>query len=548
MASTPLSRAIFDRDLLLLRSLLRSVNRPNLEEMDLGGDTALHAAGRCGYDTALEMAQELVRAGANINATNRFHETPLDTSIFYEMRFLIDGYYDASRSCGEVANFLATHGALRRQDETQNELWERISRQAGRDTVNSGRDVETARAAARGRGSARAERYEEREILVDSLPLAREVEESHFDNGYPLRHLVYDLIGGQCSPSAHFLRLRCVMHSDGRLVCRNNRRLWCLKQFQEKMRGRLEVKVRVIVMRKRRLKRRAERRQVGELRSGFCSIPPRPTRPCPAETAEVKDRCAPFGAVCSAFFVQCAGNACRGSSVNLWRMRDPDDAEAQADLKDHEVLEEASPSPQVFEVEDSQELTATVPWQRFAVKFFLTLTVFLIITLLLEIFAKDQVTAFSKTIIDSIGMPGLFVAVLIGDGLPQPFTYVPLIFLAVKAQVPKSLVFGVCASGSYLAAVGGYGAGFSLAKTSCFQQGLQRLAESQPWLPDLMQRKGALGVAIAALLPIPLALATWTAGSFRVNFPQFLISAAFRMPKILVFVLLSGWTTEKELE
>lgn len=293
MASTPLSRAIFDRDLLLLRSLLRSVNRPNLEEMDLGGDTALHAAGRCGYDTALEMAQELVRAGANINATNRFHETPLDTSIFYEMRFLIDGYYDASRSCGEVANFLATHGALRRQDEAQNELWERISRQAGRDTVNSGRDVETARAAARGRGSARAERcereksesespprepaesvrpsegsgsrklsssrYEEREILVDSLPLAREVEESHFDNGYPLRHLVYDLIGGQCSPSAHFLRLRCVMHSDGRLVCRNNRRLWCLKQFQEKMRGRLEVKVRVIVMRKRRLKRRAER-------------------------------------------------------------------------------------------------------------------------------------------------------------------------------------------------------------------------------------------------------------------------------------------------
>eukprot|EP00913_Durusdinium_trenchii_P035175 g32907.t1 len=141
-------------------------------------------------------------------------------------------------------------------------------------------------------------------------------------------------------------------------------------------------------------------------------------------------------------------------------MRDPDDAEAQADLKDHEVLEEASPSPQVFEVEDRVDCyrsLATVCCQilfdldglsdhhssfgdlckgqcsfRFAE----------------SKPALDQVTAFSKTIIDSIGMPGLFVAVLIGDGLPQPFTYVPLIFLAVKAQVPKSLVFGVCASGS----------------------------------------------------------------------------------------------------
>lgn len=42
-------------------------------------------------------------------------------------------------------------------------------------------------------------------------------------------------------------------------------------------------------------------------------------------------------------------------------------------------------------------------------------------------------------------MPGLFLAVVIGDGLPQPFPYVPLIYVAVKAQIPKAKVFGVCA-------------------------------------------------------------------------------------------------------
>ncbi|CAJ1423978.1 unnamed protein product [Effrenium voratum] len=212
-----------------------------------------------------------------------------------------------------------------------------------------------------------------------------------------------------------------------------------------------------------------------------------------------------------------------------------EDADMTVEGKDsHEVEEMAA-----FEVEDSQDSHA-IPWRRFGLKFFVTLIVFVTATLLLEIYAKESITSFSKWLMDAIGLPGLFVAVLIGDGLPQPFTYVPLIFLAVKASVPKALVFSVCACGSYVAALAGYGAGVSLAKVPCYQSGLQRLSDSQPWLPELMQRKGAVGVAMAALMPIPLALATWTAGSFRVSFPQFLIAAMFRMPKILVFVLLSG--------
>eukprot|EP00435_Cladocopium_sp_Y103_P054591 s1479_g17.t2 len=220
--------------------------------------------------------------------------------------------------------------------------------------------------------------------------------------------------------------------------------------------------------------------------------------------------------------------------------------EDEAESKDQELLEEGpstSPETYAFEVDDGQENQEdsphAIPWQRFAVKAVVTLIGFLIIAVLLEIYAKAGVTRFSKQLMDSIGLPGLFIAVLLGDGLPQPFPYVPLIFIAVKAQVPKVQVFGICALGSYLAALGGYGVGFSLSKVSCYQQGLQRLSESQPWLPDLMHRKGAMGVAIAALMPVPLALATWTAGSFRVNFFQFLLSAGCRMPKILVFVILS---------
>ncbi|CAE7525089.1 unnamed protein product [Symbiodinium natans] len=123
---------------------------------------------------------------------------------------------------------------------------------------------------------------------------------------------------------------------------------------------------------------------------------------------------------------------------------------------------------------------------------------------------------------------------------PQPLTYVPLIYVAVKASVPRAEVFTVCATGSYFAALAGYGAGFGLMRVECYQTALHKLSAAQPWLPDLMQRRGAVGVAMAALMPIPLAIATWTAGSFRVNFLHFLVAAGFRMPKILIFVLLSG--------
>lgn len=191
-----------------------------------------------------------------------------------------------------------------------------------------------------------------------------------------------------------------------------------------------------------------------------------------------------------------------------------------------------------FEVEPDVE--ASPPYRQFAAKVAVTVTCFLVLTIFLEVYAKEAVHEYSAKLMHLIGLPGLFVAVLVGDGLPQPLPYVPLIYVAVKAAVPREVVFAVCAIGSYCAALAGYGAGFSLMKVECYQQALHKLSSAQPWLPDLMQRRGAVGVAIAALMPIPLAVATWTAGSFRVNFPQFLVAAAFRMPKILIFVLLSG--------
>jgi len=179
------------------------------------------------------------------------------------------------------------------------------------------------------------------------------------------------------------------------------------------------------------------------------------------------------------------------------------------------------------------------PWGHVAMKIALTLLGFLVVMIVLETFCEEFVSDMCKTIMSCIGLLGLFLVVFLADGIPQPFTYAPLIFVAVKGAVSKPAVFFICVAGSYSAALVGYAIGLNLRNLSCGDALFNKLVQTYPYVPDLMQRRGAVGVALAALLPMPLAVATWTAGSFRVHFPHLLMAGLCRAPKIAVFVLLS---------
>lgn len=159
--------------------------------------------------------------------------------------------------------------------------------------------------------------------------------------------------------------------------------------------------------------------------------------------------------------------------------------------------------------------------------------------LVLDKVASKYVSEASRVFVNNVGLPGLFLTVLCLDGVPQPFTYVPLIFLAVEGAVPKHVVFLVCLAGSYLAALCGYGIGACLRGPEWGRRVFDRLAEKHPFVPDLMQRRGAVGVFLAAMMPLPLAVSTWTAGFFGISFPHFLLAALGRCPKIALVVLLS---------
>lgn len=196
----------------------------------------------------------------------------------------------------------------------------------------------------------------------------------------------------------------------------------------------------------------------------------------------------------------------------------------------------------MFSDQSHQTCCAQPPnWGRVGMKIVAMVAGFAVIVIALEEFASDEVQRVSTRVMDVLGLPGLFITVFLLDSLPQPFTYVPLIFLAVKdGSASRRVVFAVCSTASYCAALTGYAVGRGMRTCSRGRALFRVLGEKHPEVPDLMARKGAIGVALAALLPLPLALATWTAGSFEVPLHLFALAGMCRMPKIAVFVALSS--------
>lgn len=169
-----------------------------------------------------------------------------------------------------------------------------------------------------------------------------------------------------------------------------------------------------------------------------------------------------------------------------------------------------------------------------------TLLIFIGLCVLLEWWAEDRVRTISKGLFRKIGLPGLWLLIFIFDGIPQPMTYIPLIFLAVKAKYTRLEVWGICTSASYTAAIVGYFIGVFIRSRPIGNAFSSWINSSRPWVAEMMRRRGATGVAFAAALPIPLALATWIAGFLRVDFRRFLLAASCRTIKIMLVVIISG--------
>lgn len=169
------------------------------------------------------------------------------------------------------------------------------------------------------------------------------------------------------------------------------------------------------------------------------------------------------------------------------------------------------------------------------VKSIVGIGVILLIAGVVGLVFKGPLEAGGSAFLDAFGLPGLFVSVLISDGVPFPLTNEPMIFLAHGAGVATWVIFAVVSAGSVCAGTLGYWGGRLIGRTLGLEGWLEN---KQPDLVHYMRKYGAEGVAIAALLPIPFQFATWGAGTLRVSYPKVLLASLLRIVKTGFYVLL----------
>lgn len=153
---------------------------------------------------------------------------------------------------------------------------------------------------------------------------------------------------------------------------------------------------------------------------------------------------------------------------------------------------------------------------------------------------REPIQWAGRWFIDVFGLGGLGLLTLLVDASPLPLTNEPLMVLAIGAQVPVWTIFLSMSIGSTLAGLVGWVCGRLIGQHTAPGRWIMG---RYPGVQLFLRRWGALGVAIAALTPIPFGLTAWTAGMARVPFWKVALASLARFPKtgFYLFLIAQGW-------
>lgn len=165
----------------------------------------------------------------------------------------------------------------------------------------------------------------------------------------------------------------------------------------------------------------------------------------------------------------------------------------------------------------------------------------LVVAALAGVFLRGPIEVAGAWFIGTFGWAGVFAGVLVCDASPLPLTHEPILMLAIAQDAPYWAVGAVASLASVCAGPTGYLGGWLLRSRSGARAWVE---ERSPGMVAFLRYWGATGVAIAALLPIPFAASTWTAGLTGVSFPKVALASLLRIPKTLFYlwIVYEGWS------
>ncbi len=153
---------------------------------------------------------------------------------------------------------------------------------------------------------------------------------------------------------------------------------------------------------------------------------------------------------------------------------------------------------------------------------------------------EEPITVAATAFVERFGLLGLAAGVVVTDSSPLPMTHEPILLIGVSADVPPLVLWAVAGTASVGAGLVGYTCGAVLVSRSRLRGWLK---ERHPGFEAFMEKHGVKGVAVAALLPIPFALATWSAGMTRIGLGPTMAASLLRIPKtgFYLWLIVAGW-------
>lgn len=156
------------------------------------------------------------------------------------------------------------------------------------------------------------------------------------------------------------------------------------------------------------------------------------------------------------------------------------------------------------------------------------------IFLLLGVFFQENIEHFATEVINQVGLTGLIAIVVVIETFPTPVGAAVPMYIAIQGG-HSPWVIGLLTSATSIVSAH---LGYWLGQTVGFPEKFEQLLHTKwPNLTTSFRERGAAGLAIASMLPIPLSILTWTSGAMRMNYFGFSLAMLTRLPKQMLYVM-----------
>lgn len=148
---------------------------------------------------------------------------------------------------------------------------------------------------------------------------------------------------------------------------------------------------------------------------------------------------------------------------------------------------------------------------------------------------REPLLALGHSFVQHFGGPGVAAGYFLPDAftIPLPNDAVGLAGLAGGLSFGEVVMWGT--AGSVLGGCTGYGVGRGVSRIPRFAQLLARRGEAAR---ILVARRGAWGLAAAALTPLPYSVACWACGALAMPFPVFVAVSSLRVIRVAGYLAL----------